>query len=310
MKDLFEKIYKPNNVNELLIDDNLIQLINFFIDKKELNLIFHGKEQTGKTTIIETIIKQLKDNKIIDDKNIYLMNNMNEQTFVQNFQELKIFCNSSIMNNKIKIVIIDDLNNYNENNQQNLKSLIETKKDNLFFMFTIDYIYHIIEPIQSKLFQIHCNGINNDKILKYIKNISETEKLNLNDNIIKDIIHHSECNYNIIMNYIEKIYLLDTNQLSTNFYINIEKKHFEDFLYFCKIKDIQSAHNILIGLSNTGYFILDILEEFYQYLKYYDDTCINYKIIELICKYINYFYDGYDDNIQYYFFTHDIIEII
>ena len=217
MRDLFEKKYKPNNINDLLIDDDIIQLINFFIDKKELNLIFHGKEQTGKTTIIETIIKQLKDNNIVDDKNIYMMNNMNEQTFVQNFQELKVFCNSSIMNNKIKLVIIDDLNNYNENNQQNLKSLIETKKDNLFFIFTIDYIYHIIEPIQSKLFQIHCKGINNDKIFNYIQNINNKEKINLNDNLIKDIIYHSECNYNIIMNYIEKIYLLNTNELSRIF---------------------------------------------------------------------------------------------
>ena len=308
MKELFENKYKLNKLKDLLIDDEIIDIIETLIDKKELNIVFHGREQTGKTTIIETIIKDVKLRNLIDDKNIYLMNNMNEQTFVQNFQELKIFCNSSIVKNNFKLVIIDDLNNYNENNQQNLKSLIENTNKNIFFIFTIDYIYHLIEPLQTQLFQIYCNGININKMENYIKNINNNEKLNLNDEKIKEIIKHSNNNYNIIMNYIEKIYLLEDNNINNNFFINIEKEHFDNFLLHCRNNNFHNAHNILIGLSKKGYFFIDILEEFYQYLKNY--TTINYKLIELICKYINYFYDGYDNNIQYYFFTNDMIKII
>ena len=308
MKELFENKYKINKLKNLLIDDEIINIIETLNEKKELNIVFHGKEQTGKTTIIETIIKDLKSQNLIDDKNIYLMNNMNEQTFVQNFQELKIFCNSSIVKNNFKLVVIDDLNNYNENNQQNLKSLIENTNKNIFFIFTIDYIYHLIEPLQTQLFQIYCNGININKMENYIKNINNNEKLNLNDEKIKEIIEHSNNNYNIIMNYIEKIYLLEDNNINNNFFINIEKEHFDNFLLHCRNNNFHNAYNILIGLSKKGYFFIDILEEFYQYLKNY--TTINYKLIELICKYINYFYDGYDNNIQYYFFTNDMIIII
>lgn len=308
MKQLFENKYKLNKLKDLLIDDEIIDIIETLIEKKELNIVFHGKEQTGKTTIIETIIKDLKSRNLINDKNIYLMNNMNEQTFVQNFQELKIFCSSSINKNNFKLVIIDDLNNYNENNQQNLKSLIENTNNNIFFIFTIDYIYHLIEPLQTQLFQIYCNGININKMENYIKNINNNEELNLNDEKIKEIIKHSNNNYNIIMNYIEKIYLLEDNNINNNFFINIEKEHFEKFLLYCRNNNFNNAHNILIELSKKGYFFIDILEEFYQYLKNY--TNINYKLIELICKYINYFYDGYDHKIQYYFFTNDMIKII
>ena len=311
MKQLFENKYKLNKLKDLLIDDDIIDIIETLIDKKELNIVFHGKEQTGKTTIIETIIKDLKSRELIDDKNIYLMNNMNEQTFVQNFQELKIFCSSSIGKNNFKLVIIDDLNNYNENNQQNLKSLIENTNKNIYFIFTIDHIYHLIEPLQTQLFQIYCNGININKMEKYIKNINNNENLKLNDEKIKEIIKHSNNNYNIIMNYIEKIYLLEDNNINNinnNFFINIEKEHFDNFLLYCRNNNFYNAHNILIELSKKGYFFIDILEEFYQYLKNY--TTINYKLIELICKYINYFYDGYDNKIQYYFFTNDMITII
>ena len=38
------------------------------------------------------------------------------------------------------------------------------------------------------------------------------------------------------------------------------------------------------------------------------DIC--YDFLHLICKYTDRFYDGYDDEIQYFFFTHDSIQIL
>ena len=55
--DLFEKKYYPKRIDELLLDNDFIELLNFLIDIKELNILLHGNEQCGKTTIINTVIE-------------------------------------------------------------------------------------------------------------------------------------------------------------------------------------------------------------------------------------------------------------
>ena len=305
---LFEHKYGPQNINELLIDDEVINLINFLIEIKELNLLLYGEDQCGKTCIIKTIIKELKFRNILKDKNIFNLNHLNEQTFVQNMNDLKIFCSSAIVEEDIKVVMIDNIGDFNENNQQNLKNLIENSKQNIYFICSINNINDLIEPIQSKLLQIKCNGLNKKKVFDYIKNIIHKEKLNLSDSSINNILYHSGLNFNIIMKYIEKIFLLDeTEELTDSFFTNIEKNHYNNFITSCKNNDLKKANQILINLSHKGFFFLDILEEFYQYIK---KSEINYDFLHLICKYTDKFYDGYDDNVQYFFFTRDVIKIL
>lgn len=304
--ELFEKKYYPNNVSELLIKDELLEIISSLIDIKELNILFHGNNQCGKTTIINTITKELIEKYNLKSKNIFYLNNFNEQTFVQNINELNIFLNSSIKADDYKLVVIDDINNFNESNQQNLKNIIDLKKENTYFLCSIDNINDLIEPIQCKLIQIYCDGYCENKVKKYIENINIKENIQLTNDNIDNIITHSNMNINIILNYIEKIYLLDDKKITESFFINIENNHYNNFVDKCKNNNFIDAYEILNNFSNKGYFFLDILEEFYQYLKNND---INYEIIFIICKYIDYFYDGYDDEIILYYFTNDIINL-
>ena len=110
------------------------------------------------------------------------------------------------------------------------------------------------------------------------------------------------------MKYIEKVYLYgEPRNINNSFFTNIEKNHYISFIQACKENKINDANKILVDLSKKGFFFLDILEEFYQYIKQQD---ICYDFLHLICKYTDRFYDGYDDEIQYFFFTHDSIQIL
>ena len=53
--------------------------------------------------------------------------------------------------------------------------------------------------------------------------------------------------------------------------------------------------------------IIDIYDELYEYCKRRNKK---YILIELLCKYIDKFYDGHDKSIELYFMTNDIINII
>lgn len=306
--ELFEHKYKPKSINDLLIDNEIIELLDFLIHVRELNILLYGEPHSGKTCIIRTIIRELKQRGLLKDKNIFDLNNLNDQTFVQNMNDLKIFCNSAIVENDLFIVVIDNIEDFNENNQQNLKQLVENSKHNINFLCSINNINDLIEPLQSQLLQICCKGLNHNKIYNILKNINNLEVLNLNDNEILSIMEHSQNDFNIILKYIEKIYLLgEKSELNESFFTNIEKKHYINFINACKNNNSEEANNILLNLSKKGFFFLDILEEFYQYIKM---SNIEYDFLHLICKYTDLFYDGYDNDIQFYFFTHDSIRLL
>ena len=64
-------------------------------------------------------------------------------------------------------------------------------------------------------------------------------------------------------------------------------------------------------MCNNGFSVIDILEEFFLYIKFHSDLDDKYKyeIIKLICKYINIFHNIHEDSIELIFLTNNIRNI-
>ena len=112
---------------------------------------------------------------MLKEKNIFDLNNLNDQTFVQNMNDLKIFCSSAIVKTDMFVVVIDNIDDFNENNQQNLKNLVENSKDNIYFLCSITNINDLIEPLQSQLLQISCQGLDKNKVVQLFHKINDLE---------------------------------------------------------------------------------------------------------------------------------------
>jgi hypothetical protein len=64
----------------------------------------------------------------------------------------------------------------------------------------------------------------------------------------------------------------------------------------------------LFGLYDKGYSLIDIYHFMYEYIKVTNHPK-KYIIIEKLCSYIQYIYDGFDNKIMLMFFTNDIYNI-
>jgi hypothetical protein len=93
---------------------------------------------------------------------------------------------------------------------------------------------------------------------------------------------------------------------------NISDNIFEELLSHFKNKDISSSIDLLRGIYNQGYSVMDILDCFFTYIKFTDihDDDTKYKIIPHICKFIHIFHDIHEDEIELYIFANNIIKII
>ena len=86
-----------------------------------------------------------------------------------------------------------------------------------------------------------------------------------------------------------------------------------NILNFVKKKKYKEACKLILLIINNGFSIIDILESIIIYLKTYDVDIEQekvFKIIEVILKYINIFYNIHEDDIELYFLTNNIITIL
>lgn len=317
MSKLFIDKYKPLFFKDFIVDPQIIELLKSLIEINELNIIFSGSPFSGKTTLINALIREYyeKDlNASVYETNILRINNLKEQGIHYFRSEVKTFCqSSSSVKNKKKMLILDDIDSINEPCQQIFRSFVDKYSKNVNFICCCNNTQKIIESLHSRLMNIYMDKLEISNIEIIVKKIIVNENINIDLDAYKFILNVSS-NINNIINYLEKFKLLDTHitlELAMDNCTNINFNHFENFTESIKNKELIPAISILYSIHDKGFSVIDILDNFFLFIKITklltEDE--KYKIIPFICKYITIFYNINEDELELALFTNDIVQI-
>src|SRR6056300_799378 len=96
MKTYITEKYSAKNFQDMYIEKNIVDLFNMFIyDINNLNMIIHGGPGSGKTSILNMIIKEYYGIDSITEKyneNILFINNSKDQGINYFRTDVKTFC--------------------------------------------------------------------------------------------------------------------------------------------------------------------------------------------------------------------------
>jgi hypothetical protein len=78
------------------------------------------------------------------------------------------------------------------------------------------------------------------------------------------------------------------------------------------VDNLGKAKKMLDAMINKGYSVVDILDNYFNYIKIADtlDEDTKYKIVPIISRYIVYFNNYHEDDVELYFFTVDLYDIV
>lgn len=304
--------YEPKKLDDFSHDKSTLHFIKEMININNINIILFGSPGTGKTALLNAIVYEYY-NGVVNKDNILYINNLNEQGVSYYRNEMKFFCqSSSLIKNRKKLIIIDDLDTINEQGQQVFRNTLDKYSNNIQFVASCSNTLKVIDSLQSRMNIIKINPLHKENLQQIIQNVCKKENIQLNQGVEDYIINISNNSIRVILNYLEKFKLLNTLitlDLANNVCTNISFKEFDRYTSYCKNhKDLNEAIKILLTMYESGYSVMDILDNYFVYIK---NTNLltedeKYKIIPFICKYITIFNTIHEDEIDLALFTNNI----
>lgn len=317
MQEHFTSKYQPKILTDFTINSELIDIIKTLTAMDNLNILFIGNSGSGRTSLIQAIIREYYGENIsLNHDNIMTINTLKEQGISYYRTEVKIFCQtSSLFKDKKKILVLDDIDIINEQSQQVFRNCIDKYSNNVIFLASCSNTQKVIESLQSRMNVLNIKSPSENQLKNIARSIISAESITIDDNVIDFIVKVCNGSIRILINYLEKFKLLDQNinfDIANKVCTNISFIELDKYTNFCKKNELTNALKLINSLIVKGYSVTDILDSYFTFVKVTDNLKEKekYNIIPLLCKYIAIFHDIHEDEIELAFFTNNLINIL
>lgn len=311
MTAIYDK-YKPKTLGEHNFNYDIVETLHKLIEIDSLNVLIVGTEGTGKSLLANNAISEYYRQHPPD---IFTISTLTDHGSVFTRDMLKTFCQTRSSSNLKKTVLIENFELIQEPHQYTIRTIIDKFGHLVNIVGVAESTNRIIESIQSRLITLQCHPPTRDCLLRIMRNIIKHEEIHITKHAIDHILQSSNFSVNKMINYIEKCAFLKQNvtyNCSVNLCDGIHYKHLDLFTQLCQESNRKDASDIIIRIYKNGYSILDIMHEYFHFLKITDTIAENekYQTIPIICKFIHMFYEVQEHEIELVFFTQNIINIL
>jgi DNA polymerase III delta prime subunit len=315
--------YRPYYVSDFNLDERFLNVYNLLSKIDDLNVLFVGGENSGKTSFLYATIRdyyKLSRDDALPNTEIMFINNLKEQGINYFRSELMTFCKSKCsIPGKKKMVIFDDMDSINEHSQQVFRNYIDKYKSNVNFIGVCSNIQKIIETLQSRLHIMKIHSLDKSQIRDIMYHIIKEENICIDDESIEYLLCVSDDNIRNVINNIEKIFICGSTskkriglEACKRICSNISYNKLNGFLTCVKDCELENAIDILYSIHDDGYSVIDILDYFFNFLKITSnlDEKLKYLVIPIICKYITIFNTIHENKVELALFTREIIMLM
>jgi DNA polymerase III delta prime subunit len=310
--------YQPIILNDFLMEKQTTECIQMMIKMDKMNFLFIGESGSGKTSILNVLMKEYYSNVSEREKenNVLFITSLKEQGIHYYRNELKIFCQTkSSIKNKKKMVLIDDIDMLNEPCQQIFRSYMDMFSSNVHFLASSYSIQKVLETLQSRFMIIRLNPLTKEQMFFLLDKIQEKENIFLEPGVKDFLLTISDHNAKTLIHFMEKFKLLGistiTLEIANQLCTTINFVLFEKYIEFVKNQDLDKAVKWLYSIYDKGYTVMDIWDCFFLFVKTTDvlTETEKYQWIPLICKYITIFHTIHEEEIELALFTNEVMKV-
>lgn len=279
----FSEKYRPKKLEDLVLDDIIYTKIKNIIENKEIpNIIFTGKSGVGKTSTIHSIARLIYPKEYHDS--VIELNASDDRGIKSVHDTIINFCKRKVEFKEgyaqHKLLILDEADNITPKAQKLINSIIE-KFPLTRFAFTCNNSSAVIESIQSRCIIIRFTKPPVEKFINRIKYICSCEKIEYDDDALKYLFDLCQKDLRKTLNMLELVYRAE-GKITIDNILKISDIPSQDtlnqLLNYILQKDTVNICKIINNFQIQGYYSLDVLLHFIQYIKNYKNISEDQRI--------------------------------
>jgi DNA polymerase III delta prime subunit len=293
--------YRPTEFDKIVLDPlNKKIMENILLLNHFPNLLFYGPPGTGKTTTIINLVNAYQEKYNQKNKGLMIHLNASDERGIDVIRnQINSFVNSTgLFTNGLKFVILDEVDYMTKNAQQALRYLLQSYNKNVRFCLICNYISRIDESLQNEFIRLRFNQLPEREIVKFLKNISINENINLDDKIILSIQKLYKSDIRSMINYMQStqnligdINVIDNDvweQLTLTIINNNKREILNNFYtisdtYNIELKNLIKDYINYIVRYKSNYVTNELLD-FVEFIMHINEPNINYLINYTILK--------------------------
>jgi replication factor C subunit 3/5 len=282
------EIYRPKNFEDIVLDGLNKQILKNIINTSYFpNLLFYGPPGTGKTTTIINLINAYQEKLNIKNKDLIIHLNASDERGIDIIRnQINFFVNSNpLFYTGMKFVILDEVDYMTKNAQQALRYLLQNYSSNVRFCLICNYISKIDEGLQNEFIRLRFNQLPKEEIIKFLKNISISENLNLSENSLECIQKLYKSDIRSMINFMQSNQDIVKQNINNDFKFNIiDNNIWETLIEMLLKKEKINTLNNYIYLISMKYNIdkKNIIKDFLNYIIRNYSKYVNTQFLEFV----------------------------
>jgi replication factor C subunit 2/4 len=268
----FSEKYRPRKLEDLILDNIIYTKINNIVLNKEIpNIIFTGKSGVGKTSTIHAIARLIYPKEY--HESIIELNASDDRGIKSVHETIINFCKRKVEFKENyaqhKLLILDEADNITPKAQRLINSIME-KYPLTKFAFTCNNSSAVIESIQSRCIIIRFTKPPVDKFIDRIKSICMLESIEWEEEGLRYLFDICQKDLRKTLNMLELVYRAE-GKITIDNILKISdipsQDTLNDLLTYIMNKDIVKLCTVINNFQVQGYYSLDVLLHFIQYIK-------------------------------------------
>lgn len=287
----FSEKYRPKKIKDLILDNIISNKINNIVANKDIpNIIFTGKSGIGKTSTIHAIARQIYPREYHDS--IIELNASDDRGIKSVHDTIINFCKRKVEFKEgyaqHKLLILDEADNITPKAQRLINSIME-KYPTTRFAFTCNNSSAVIESIQSRCIIIRFTKPPIDKFIERIKSICELETIDYDEDALRYLFDICQKDLRKTLNMLELVFRAE-GKITIQNILNISdipsQETLSSLLNSIIKKDVITVCKIINDFQSQGYYSLDVMLHFIQYIKNYPNINeeIRINLINILAK--------------------------
>lgn len=275
--------YRPTQFDKIVLDPVNRRIFDNIIKNKYFpNLLLYGPPGTGKTTTIINLINEFQSRHYKINRSLVIHLNASDERGIDIIRnQIHSFVKTrNLFEAGLKFVILDEVDYMTKNAQHALKYLLQTCGTNVKFCLICNYISKIEDALQNEFACIRFNQLPKSDIYRFIRTISESERMDLADETIDTIQHIYQSDIRSMINFIQ----LNQNLTSREWEGKVINKSVLEDIHTQLTDPCKNINDIIMFIhTNSIRYNMDkntILYAYFDYLirnqpKYIDTQLLN-----------------------------------